>query len=882
MSHSILQKNYSAISIIGLTLMILVVDVFVPLGFGIWELYALPLWLAFRMSKSPPRLIWIIAVMGGLFSVLEISISRPGGILLYAVFNRGLWALILCIAAVALTTARKNEAAARRSEEQLRVSEERYRLLTQAVPSMIYERHSNGGNFFYTNDWYEYTGLTPAQTVGDGWMQALHPDDIERLRRRSAAEKDPAMMHERRLRFRRKDGQYRWMLVRSVPVRGDKGEIVRRVGAVTDIEDMVRAQNAVRENEAQFRAMFEAAVVGQSQASAATGLFTRVNQRLCEMTGYSEAELLQMRPRDIMYPEDVLGGMLLLFEGSKDETVREVRFLRKDGKVIWVNAAIRLLRDEDGKPRQTIAVYLDITRRKRAEEHRRHILDGLSLAQHIVAAGVWDFDFVTGEKYFSPAYYDLYGFGESDDMTFKHWLDSVNEDDRERVAAAARQLFKSGTDWNMEFRIEHPTRGRRWLASVGRLEHNQEGRRVRFTGMDIDITDHKQMEAQLQEYVNVLRDSDRRKDDFLAMLGHELRNPLNVISTSIQLMDCDDGSETEIVELREIMRSQVAHMSRLVDDLLDVSRITRGQIRLHMEPCDFTALVRQTLSEHGTLFAERGLSITSETPDEPLWVIGDSTRLKQVIGNGLQNANKFTDGGGTVTVVLTKAGDEKSAVLTIRDSGVGMDAEMQKRAFEAFSQAERTIKRSRSGLGLGLALVKGIIDLHKGFVSLHSHGPGTGSELKIALPLTQPTTLKTVVPVPGPSMAFCRILLIEDNLLAARNTRMLLTHIGHEVQVAHCGKEGIEVARRFRPEIVVCDIGLPDIDGFEVARELRRERSTAQAYLIALSGYGQIEDQRQALEAGFNVHVTKPIDINQLTATLSGAMVTRGLAVHLQ
>src|SRR4029077_7748799 len=367
MSQSILQRNYSSIFIVLLTLGILVIDIWTPLGFGVWELYAVPLWLAFRISKSPPRLIWVVAVMGSLFSVLEIGISRPGGILLYAWFNRSLWAAILCAAAAVLTTARKNEAAVRQSEERLRASEERYRLLTQAVPSIIYERSSNIGTFFYSDSWYEYTGLTPEQTAGDGWMQALHPEDLERFRSRSAAEEDPDIMHERRMRFRRKDGQYRWMLVRSVPVRGENGEIVRRVGAITDIDAMVHAQNALRENEAQFRAMFEAAVVGQTQASATTGLFTRVNQRFCEVTGYSEAELLQMRPRDLMHPADVLGGLLPILEGRKDEVFREIRFLRKDGKLIWVNAAVRLLRDEDNKPTQTIAVYLDITRRKRAE-----------------------------------------------------------------------------------------------------------------------------------------------------------------------------------------------------------------------------------------------------------------------------------------------------------------------------------------------------------------------------------------------------------------------------------------------------------------------------------------------------------------------------------
>jgi PAS domain S-box-containing protein len=274
MSQFILRRNDWSIFIILLTVGILLIDIWIPLGFGIWELYAVPLWLAFRMPKSTPRLIWLVAVMGALFSVVEIGVSRPGGILLYAWFNRSLWAAILCAAAVVLTTARKNEAAVRESEERLRASEERHRLLTQAVPSIIYERSSDTGTYFYSDTWYEYTGLTPEQTAGDGWMQALHPEDLQRFRSRSATEEDPGVMHEWRMRFRRKDGQYRWMLVRSVPVREENGAIVRRVGAITDIDAMVNAQNALRKSEAQFRAMFEAAVVGQTQASAVTGQFT--------------------------------------------------------------------------------------------------------------------------------------------------------------------------------------------------------------------------------------------------------------------------------------------------------------------------------------------------------------------------------------------------------------------------------------------------------------------------------------------------------------------------------------------------------------------------------------------------------------------------------
>jgi PAS domain S-box-containing protein len=867
MIQSILQRNYSSIFIILLTLGILAIDIWTPLGFGVWELYAVPLWLAFRISKSPPRLIWVVAIMGGLFSVLEIGISRPGGILLYAWFNRSLWAVILCAAAVVLTTAKKNQAAVRESEERLRASEERYRLLTQTVPSMIYERSSGIGTFFYSDSWYEYTGLTPEQTAGDGWMQALHPEDLERFRNRSSAEEDPQVMHEWRMRIRRKDGQYRWMLVRSVPVRGENGEIVRRVGAITDIDAMVHAQNALRESEAQFRAMFEAAVVGQTQASATTSLFTRVNQRFCEMTGYSEAELLQMRPRDLMLRADVLSRLSPL-EERKDEVFREIRFLRKDGKLIWVNAAVRLLRDEDNKPTQTMTVYLDITPRKKAEEHRQRILDGLSLAQQIVAAGIWDFDFVTDEIYFSPAYYDLYGFPNSDGLSFEIWLKCIVEDDRERVANAIRQLYRTGTDWNMEFRIEHPTRGQRWLASVGRLERNQEGRRTRFTGMDIDITERKQMEAQLEEYVKVLRDGDRRKDEFLAVLGHELRNPMHAIRGAVDLLKVFGLSDSDSDETRDIIDMQVNHMGRLIDDLLDVSRLTLDKLELRKEELDLTDALTDALNATRSAMVTRNLNLETVMPEQKLILYGDRVRLAQVFANLLGNAAKYTPDHGKVWLKLSR--DADNAIVSVRDNGIGLTEESLNHLFELFYQAQPPLESIASGLGIGLTLARRLIELHGGSIEARSDGLGKGSEFIVYLPLVKPKAdEKGLTQAPDDQSPIRRrLLLVDDNPATIAVFSMLFENLGCEVAMANDGFKAIELAPSFRPEIVLLDLSMPRMDGYETCRRLREQPEGKDIVVLAVTGLGGTETVNRARLAGFDDVLVKPVkaeDILRLT-----------------
>ncbi len=874
-----LQRNYSSILSVLLTLVIFIIDESTPLGFGIWELYAIPLWLAYRAPGSRPRLVLLIAAMGSLFTLVGVAITRPGGILLYAFFNRGLWALILWVAAFVLIKATNNEAAARRSEEQLRMSEERYRLLMQAVPSMIYERYSKGGNFFYTDDWYEFTGLTPEQTVGNGWMQALHPDDVERLRTRSAAEMNPAIMHERRMRFRRKDGQYRWMLVRSVPVRGENGEIVRRVGAITDIDDMVRAQNALRENEAHFRAMFEAAVVGQSQASVATGLFTRVNRRLCEMTGYSEAELLRMRPGELIHPADVLGGLLPVLEGNKDEIIREIRFLRKNGKVIWVNAAVRLLRDNDNKPMQTIAVYQDITRRKEAEESLQRILGGLSLAQHIVAAGVWDLDLVSGEDYFSPAYYDLYGLHHGERITFERWLmKRVIAEDRRRLTEAGRQLFESGTEWNTEFRIEHPTRGLRWLASVGRLERSADGQRLRFTGMDIDITERKRMEAQLQDYVKVLQDADRRKDEFLAMLGHELRNPLHAILGAVDLLQIVGPSDPEFDATRNVIDTQVSHMARLIDDLLDVSRLTLDKLELRKEDLDLNDALEDALSATRSAIAARDLQLEIATPGQSLILYGDRVRLTQVFANLLGNAAKYTPKQGKIQVTVNRHGDE--AVVSVRDNGIGIPPEKINHLFDLFYQAHGSREYGNSGLGIGLTLARRLVELHGGRIEARSDGVEKGSEFMIHLPLTKQESfrkdLKQVSDF-NESTTRRRILVVDDNETTTKLLTTLLKNLGHDVKAANDGAKAIEEAAIFQPEVVMLDLSMPGMDGYEACRRIRKQSWGKQIVLLAVTGLGSAETENLAQEAGFDEVVIKPVSVADIMQLVDSILDNRRL-----
>jgi signal transduction histidine kinase/DNA-binding response OmpR family regulator len=363
-----------------------------------------------------------------------------------------------------------------------------------------------------------------------------------------------------------------------------------------------------------------------------------------------------------------------------------------------------------------------------------------------------------------------------------------------------------------------------------------------------------------------IQEADARKNQFLAMLAHELRNPLAPIKSAVQVLRMKPPKEPIQVEARDMIERQVTHMARLIDDLLDMSGLARGKVLLRREHLDLVELVRATTNDYLPMLAANGAKLEVNLPAERLGMFGDPTRLAQVVGNVLHNASKFTDPGGVVSVEVQRDGD--AALVVIRDTGIGMEPEMLARVFETFSQADTSLDRSRGGLGLGLALVKGLVDLHGGKVWAQSEGLGKGTEVTIRLPLAEaPAAVDEAEAPPAPARTQ-RVLIIEDNRDAAESMRILFKLGGHQVEVAHTGPKGLEVARRFDPEVVLCDIGLAGgMDGYAVAQALRRQQKLN--WLIALSGYGQRQDQERSLEAGFDVHLTKPVDFNELQQMLT-------------
>jgi len=332
------------------------------------------------------------------------------------------------------------------------------------------------------------------------------------------------------------------------------------------------------------------------------------------------------------------------------------------------------------------------------------------------------------------------------------------------------------------------------------------------------------------------------------------------------------AKEPALVQVQDMIDRQVKHMARLIDDLLDMSRISRGKVLLRKEQLDLVELVRGVVEDYRMSVETAGLRLDLYLPSEPLWTVGDPTRLAQVVGNVLHNAQKFTDAGGRLWVEVRRLPDEGLAEIAVHDSGIGMEPAMLARVFETFTQADRSLDRSRGGLGLGLALVKGLVELHGGQVQAGSEGPGKGTRIAIQLPL--PVNLAhepRAVPPASPAAASShRVLVIEDNQDAAASMEMLLRLAGHQVQVAYSGPTGLETARQFSPQIVLCDIGLPGgMDGYAVARNIRQDPTLHSTYLIALTGYGQDGDKSTSRDAGFDVHLTKPVDFHELQGLLA-------------
>jgi CheY-like chemotaxis protein/nitrogen-specific signal transduction histidine kinase len=400
-------------------------------------------------------------------------------------------------------------------------------------------------------------------------------------------------------------------------------------------------------------------------------------------------------------------------------------------------------------------------------------------------------------------------------------------------------------------------------------------------GMDVNLAEELAVRAAVALdnalLVRDIKDADRRKNEFLAMLSHELRNPLAPVRNAVQILNCCGIDHPQLRTARDVIDRQVTHLARLVDDLLDVSRITRGKIRLQLEVIDIARVVASAVETSRPLIEKHGHDLIVTLPESSIRVRGDAARLAQALANLLNNAAKYTPDGGRIWLIGEI--DETDVVLRVRDTGAGIPTEMLVRVFDLFTQVDRSLDRSQGGLGIGLTLVKQLIEMHGGRVRASSAGLGRGSEFVVRLPiyLADPTVSARadngLAVKRDPKNR--RVLVVDDNVDSAESLATLLRLDGHDVRLAHSGPAAVETAQIFNPEVMLLDIGLPGFDGYEVARRWRNEPKSQSTLIVAISGYGQDEDRHRSRQAGIDHHLTKPIDFCALEKMIAAGAISR-------
>jgi PAS domain S-box-containing protein len=627
-------------------------------------------------------------------------------------------------------------------------AEEQLRLLTHAMPQIVCVLTPDGEAEWVNPRWVEYSGLDLAATKAAGWPAVLHPDDLQAAvacRRRTLKLRQP---QEVELRYRAIDGSYRWFLSRLAPVvEGDR--VVRFVGAAMDIEEHKRAarvleeQLALKDQLAKVAAAVPGVICSYRMRPDGSASMPFSAPGIEDLYGISQAALAA----DIApwvaraHPDDLPGVMEEVQRSARTMTPwhAEFRYFHPVKGLRWIEGTSIPTREEDGSLLWH-GFVADVTERRRASEALRRSEQELRHLADAMPQLVWTNQPDGRIDYYNRNWCEYSGMTVADGQD-EGWTRALHPDDVAETLERWRRSLATGEPYETEQRLRSARDGTyRWFLTRAVPVRDGDGRIVRWFGTATDIQERRQMEDALREAQRALADQaeqlkeeHRRKDDFLGMLSHELRNPLAPIRNSVFLLRHARTADADRT-LRVIER-QTEHLTRLVDDLLDVTRIARGKIQLRRERLDLREVVRRTGEDFRSIFEEHGIAFRVELPERPVQVDADGTRVAQIIGNLLGNAAKFTPGGGEVTLALEPSGDH--AIVRVRDSGAGIDPALLPTVFEAFVQGEPTLARSEGGLGLGLALVKGLVELHGGSVRAESAGRGAGAEFTLRLPLAR-------------------------------------------------------------------------------------------------------------------------------------------------
>jgi PAS domain S-box-containing protein len=686
--------------------------------------------------------------------------------------------------------------------------------------------------------------------ISESW-KAVHKRCLNGAVERSAGEP-----------FERADGSMQWVKWEVCPWRDARGDIGGLVIASEDITSR---------NDSEAAAAYLAAIVMASSdailSKSLNGVITSWNDGATRLFGYSADEMMKQPitriiPPDRIEEENSIFARLRMGERIDNyETVR----VAKDGRRLDVSLTISPVKDRSGKVIGASKIIHDITDEKHAAVSLRENQLRTLLATEAAGVGIWEWNIVTGAVRWDAQTFRIYGITPTADgfVNYDTWAACVLPEDLAEQEELIRKHGREGGINRHEFRIRRKDNGEiRNIQGADTFRQNAQGQDEWVVGTNLDVTDLKRAEQ-------ALREADKRKDEFLATLAHELRNPLAPIRTGLHVLRKTGGAGVDSARLHDMMERQVDHLVRLVDDLLDVSRISRGKIELKRERVNLAKVIDHAIETVRQAIEARDLKLNVVAPEPPLFLDADPVRLAQVFANLLNNAAKYTDAGGRIEISADRRGSE--AVVSVTDTGVGIPAEMLGRVFDLFTQVNSTLGRSHGGLGIGLALVREIIRLHGGEVEAHSDGQGRGSRFVVSLPLpTTPTGETTVLKATREAPPLRRVLVIDDNRDVADSFVQLLKCLGATVRIAYDGASGIQEFIDFKPDLVFLDLGMPGMDGYETAQRIRGLPEGKKVSLAALTGWGNERSRSRTEEGGFDHHLVKPAraeDIERILAT---------------
>ena len=650
-----------------------------------------------------------------------------------------------------------------------------------------------------------------------------------------------------------------------------------RRAVAREIGDRQLAQQRLMASEARFRELVES-LPDITFVADARGVSHHANRRWFEFSGQSDRQDGHEHWAERVHPGDrerVLSEWTLAVNTEMPLEAR-CRLRGIEGGYLWFLVRARPVRGVITDPVQWFVVATNIDAQMRAEAALRDREEQLRLALESTGLGVFELEFWTRRLMWSDRCRSIWGFAADEPLSIRAIRAGVHPHDRRRAARALLAVRDPGGsgEFALEFRVVRPDGELRWVAARGCAFFVTTGdgeRAIRCIGTMLDFTERRSSEEMLRRSERSLREADRRKDDFLAILAHELRNPLAPMRHALQLLDAGAGPETARYA-RGVLERQLEQMVRLIDDLLDVARIASGKLALQRRSVLLTRMVDNAVETVAPLMRERHHELHVDVPAEPVELDCDEARISQVLSNLLNNAARYTPVRGIVE--LAARADDDEVVFEVKDNGVGIAPESLDSIFDMFAQGGVTPAEGHTGLGVGLPLSRSLVALHDGRMEVKSGGQGRGTAFTVRLPraVTRPPAPEAT---PGQHVidttSTRRILVVDDNRDAADTLGELLRIAGHETRVCHSGLHALALAESFRPDLVLLDIGMPRIDGHEVARRLRAQPWGREMRIVALSGFGRPEDRRRSLEAGCDDHLTKPVTVSDLRRALSSA-----------